>query len=765
MKKLALAVMLLAFAVATDAQVTNPLTRAGIGGIPDCKDSLVFCVGKHTGAEYSTICGMTPGSGGANSCGDITDTCTAASAVGVATAATASDMKVIRVGPGLWNECVALDNIKNVRFIIEAGATIRPTVTTATSVDGGAIRIANSTTTADSATNITIENHGLIQNDAWNDVQPGIALEAAVMIGPETATNVESPWNNVSIIGSGGRIVAAHTGIAVRAQRYNSTTPLVPRYRIEGNDILAGAVGFWHWDGHAQGVVQNNVIHTMTNGCDDRSTTENGIYSGTVQAGTTGTSIVLDSSAPARDSVLAGRSIMFYGATCNLTRVDESNRYSVAYNGTTKALTVSGNGTAPDANCSYIVSPVANTGATGSLRTSAEPSCTDIGWYALRASAYDGTYSGQVQAFGVMLQASTIGYSAASRIIVANNVITTDVNDWGQNGSDPCQDVGIATHVGTGTGGIAAPVGKFDSFLLDGNYVQVNINTDIPSETTAGSCQPASGAMLSGNADIEGVAAFRGTVLMRNWADPDMPVACWSSQSTGTTEALQLLSSQCQVTSPTSHSGTARAGGSSTSIKLATGASAVNDAYNRLLVRATGGACANQIRWVYDYTGSTRLANTTPAWTACTPDATTTYDIGYVGNIDKTDGTTRYFLASTYAQFNSSKLALGGLTSNVAISNATSDFFTVTTPTLLYSAGLSGTVTEDLASPAGACTEGAAITVTGAVLGDTCVAASSVAMPAGVGLSCRVTAADTAKMSLCGTGDPANMTYTVRITK
>lgn len=87
---------------------------------------------------------------------------------------------------------------------------------------------------------------------------------------------------------------------------------------------------------------------------------------------------------------------------------------------------------------------------------------------------------------------------------------------------------------------------------------------------------------------------------------------------------------------PVLESGTAQAGGTITTIVLASGASSVDDYYNGAIIRTTGGTggggvggLKNQAREVLDYVGSTRTA-TVRAWEidgAAYPDATTTYDI------------------------------------------------------------------------------------------------------------------------------------------
>lgn len=72
--------------------------------------------------------------------------------------------------------------------------------------------------------------------------------------------------------------------------------------------------------------------------------------------------------------------------------------------------------------------------------------------------------------------------------------------------------------------------------------------------------------------------------------------------------------------------GTAQAGSTTTTIKLAVGASAVDDAYQGMLIATTGGTGPGQERIIIDYNGTSKVATVNDAWTI-TPDATTTYSI------------------------------------------------------------------------------------------------------------------------------------------
>lgn len=112
-------------------------------------------------------------------------------------------------------------------------------------------------------------------------------------------------------------------------------------------------------------------------------------------------------------------------------------------------------------------------------------------------------------------------------------------------------------------------------------YSQVNFETEIAGSGTAGAA-PAYGPLLRGCAFAEFILAAAVT-------------------------------------------GTAQAGGAS-SITLAAGASATDNAYRPFTIRITGGTGSGQSRVIGSYVGATKVATVTEAWTT-TPDATSTYSI------------------------------------------------------------------------------------------------------------------------------------------
>lgn len=83
--------------------------------------------------------------------------------------------------------------------------------------------------------------------------------------------------------------------------------------------------------------------------------------------------------------------------------------------------------------------------------------------------------------------------------------------------------------------------------------------------------------------------------------------------------------------------GTAQIGGSTTSIKLASGASAVDDFYVGMTISITDGTGKDQVGEIIDYDGATKIATLATAWTVA-PDATSEYSIGanviYIPNSD-----------------------------------------------------------------------------------------------------------------------------------
>ena len=86
------------------------------------------------------------------------------------------------------------------------------------------------------------------------------------------------------------------------------------------------------------------------------------------------------------------------------------------------------------------------------------------------------------------------------------------------------------------------------------------------------------------------------------------------------------------------NTGTALAGSTSTTIKLAATASATDDIYNNMTVYISSGTGSGQIRTITDYVGSTKTA-TVAAWTSGQePDTTSVYEVMPAVTITTTEG-------------------------------------------------------------------------------------------------------------------------------
>ena len=90
--------------------------------------------------------------------------------------------------------------------------------------------------------------------------------------------------------------------------------------------------------------------------------------------------------------------------------------------------------------------------------------------------------------------------------------------------------------------------------------------------------------------------------------------------------SLLRASAFAEVLNAAAVTGTAQAGSTSSTLKLAAAASAVDNFYQGMRVRTTGGTGSGQSAFILAYTGSSKTATTYPNWTV-TPDATTQYSI------------------------------------------------------------------------------------------------------------------------------------------
>lgn len=110
----------------------------------------------------------------------------------------------------------------------------------------------------------------------------------------------------------------------------------------------------------------------------------------------------------------------------------------------------------------------------------------------------------------------------------------------------------------------------------------------------------------------------------------DFEVEAAGSGAAGTAPAHSPLLRACALSEnilAAPVTATAQVGGSTTTIKLAAAASAVNDFYNGCPISITGGTGSGQSGLIVDYDGTSKIATVvSAAWAA--PDATSQYSIG-----------------------------------------------------------------------------------------------------------------------------------------
>lgn len=155
----------------------------------------------------------------------------------------------------------------------------------------------------------------------------------------------------------------------------------------------------------------------------------------------------------------------------------------------------------------------------------------------------------------------------------------------------------------------ASPTPTSDGVLVEDpqvTYQLDNVETnEVTGDLDVGTTVPAGGR-----------AQFRCSVLLRGSGT--------AATAPDVAPLLRACSLGATVTSA-AITGTAQAG-STQHIRLAAGASAVNNAYTGMPIRITGGTGSGQVRVIYSYNGSTKDAYVTPAFSTA-PDATSTYSI------------------------------------------------------------------------------------------------------------------------------------------
>ena len=154
-------------------------------------------------------------------------------------------------------------------------------------------------------------------------------------------------------------------------------------------------------------------------------------------------------------------------------------------------------------------------------------------------------------------------------------------------------------------------------------------------------------------------------------------------------------------------------GGASSTITLASAADSTDDHYNNAAIYITAGTGSGQLRTISDYTGSTRVANVSVAWTT-QPDSTSRYEIGPAVSFSGGGGSNAEAVA----------IVRGGTIQQVFLTNAGSSYTTLPTITVTdasLSSGSGAVLLPGIDVGGGATAE--------AVLTGTSIASVSVANP------------------------------------
>lgn len=183
-----------------------------------------------------------------------------------------------------------------------------------------------------------------------------------------------------------------------------------------------------------------------------------------------------------------------------------------------------------------------------------------------------------------------------------------------------------------------------------------------------------------------------GEIRVTNYAKLDVEVELVGNGTAGQAAPWGKLINACGFTETllaAAVTGTAQVGGSSTTIKLAAGASATDNAYNGATITFTGGTGSGDVREILAYNGTTKIATVSKAFST-TPDATTQYSIGAMAQYATTSAFGTSTSLSLYFNLDGTRHVLLG-----ARGTFTMDMSAKAIPTMKFSfTGLLGTISD-----------------------------------------------------------------------
>lgn len=505
---------------AMDTLLISPaLAQVGGGIFGNRGTAQVIEVGK-SGQRFTSICGMLPGAGGANSCGDGTDICAAGSAVASIIDASTSKPYIIHVNPGIYNECVHFDNITDVSLVGSGRGVsiIKPTISAATDVESGVVRFGVTTATRNSTARIEMAELS-IRNYAWSS--PEAAVQLGKQGGPTVVTDPSS-WTDIYV--HDNDIWGFHDGW----QAYGSkliTDDDVPRARVENNRIIGGdAVAK---KGFANILVRGNTVLSTTNLCETTNVTKLIAYGPTaVQAGAGSTTSfrlsVADTAIFNANLDLAGRkATMGGGAGCPSNGSQVWIFDYVASTGIASYAPTTG--TSDNANCTYTIDAVTHDNGEVYLAGDVvDALCTEVDESVMRTNTTAATYWKNT----CFHQGTTVvGTPSGDVFRLEDNSCTIYVNDFGP---------ALESSACAGQGQVVAFLayqGTHGSTIIDGLTAVINVNVDL---RDANSCvNQAAGISFSGTEAQAGLTQItNSSIVLNNRGDADEGSACLKSIST-----------------------------------------------------------------------------------------------------------------------------------------------------------------------------------------------------------------------------------------
>ena len=455
MKRILIALLALACggAVWANGASIGPPGLSGIG-----PPAQVVTVAK-SGGQFTTICGAT--------CGTATAVCAAGSALASFSDSSITKPYIVKIGPGIYDECVAIDNRTDIALIGSGvyATIIRPSVTSASDVLGGVIRIANATGTTASTARIEIADLTV-----WDDAYT-TPSNPAIFVGardPNTAS--DAAWMDVDI--HDVRAIGNSEAVRFFGSRLTTDTNS-PRGSVRNSQLIAGAMGI-NLAGAIKFTGQDLDILARTNWCETATTTFLSSQTGVVVSG--GVSFFAIDAADdfgANDGYV-GRKVVLTdtdgggAGVCGATNALDGDQYWIIdYTTADDTITVT-----PDTDeavttgCTYTIAAVANF---------SNAPCTDKDWTVIRAGDPNGIYTGPA---GIVIKAGASQMTAMpddNYINIKNARVKIEANDFGPGQGGNCA---FNNGVGQSAGFIQCNSSTQDVALEDVDVV-MDINVDL----------------------------------------------------------------------------------------------------------------------------------------------------------------------------------------------------------------------------------------------------------------------------------------------